>query len=135
MNISQTLALAALQALGDAQAQYPGIEAAGALYQCEGGPVVATPPQTSNRGAGVTISIRLKLNGCPLVGVYHTHPAKALAFSPQDIAIACRLKVPSFMEPADGLPVVFDCRGKPRNWIERAQRGEPRLAQGREVKP
>lgn len=107
---------------------YPTVEAAGAVYQCEAHEAFTTAP-VPGVVDGATVSIRLRVNGCPLVATYHTHPAGTPVFSRQDIAMACQLKVPFYILPKGGEMRVFDCRGMPK-YVQRTAHEEPRIARG-----
>lgn len=128
MNDILSVVLAALQL---AASTHPAVEAAGAVYQCEGQPATATSPVPGEVDRA-TVRIALRLNGCPMVATYHTHPAGTPVFSRQDIATACQLKVPFYILPAGDKARVFDCRGMLKPVWQRAHE-EPRLARGKGV--
>jgi proteasome lid subunit RPN8/RPN11 len=125
------LILVILEALNIAATSHPGVEAAGAVYQCEGQPAFYSTPVPGEEDRA-TVRIYRQVNGCPLVATYHTHPAGSELFSRQDIAMACQLKVPFYMLPAGGKARVFDCRGLLKPVWQRAHE-EPRLARGKAV--
>lgn len=128
MNTLTQIVLAALQ-LG-AQS-YPNVEAAGAVYQCEGEEAFATTPEPGLVDRA-TVRVLLKVKGCPLVATYHTHPEGTPVFSRQDIAMACQLQVPFYILPKGGEPRVFDCRGMPK-YVQREAHERPMVARGRVV--
>lgn len=74
-----------------------GHEYAGALYVIDGC-YSYTPPQTSGEKKDVAITITLP-KGAQLAGIYHTHPHSPYAhlFSPNDVAAARALGVPSYI--------------------------------------
>lgn len=110
---------------------YPAVEAAGAVYQCEGQEAFTTAPVPGEVDAA-KVAIKLKLNGCPLVATYHTHPAGTPVFSRQDIAMACQLQVPFYILPKGGEMRVFDCRGMPK-YVQREAHERPMVARGKVV--
>lgn len=104
-----TLESAATAALADAEALTPDFEAGGSLYAC-GERYVYDAPATSGKRDRVDIATYSYV-GCVFAGTYHTHPARRLVFSRDDVASICASGAPGFMKPRGEGVRVFDCRG------------------------
>lgn len=104
-----TVEAAVVAALDDAESTYAGVEAGGAVYQCDDG-FLAMAPATDHRVTSVDIAV-YTVTGCVLAGLYHTHPKGDSRFSPADIQATCSYKTVSYIKPKDGAIRAFDCRG------------------------
>jgi proteasome lid subunit RPN8/RPN11 len=126
-----TLPEAVGRATADAEALTQEYEAGGAVYQC-GNVLAYSVPETQHKRDRVAIQVATFADTCALVALYHTHPKGDARFSRDDIAMACRNNVPSYILPHGGKLRVFDCRQLPLTVRESAWQN-PFLSAGKEA--